>query len=351
MSGPYISGFAAIGLGDRPSVGGKGASLGELSRAGLPVPGGFVITTRAFAEFIDTIDPHGDIARRIEAADADDLEALAEAAGAARQAIASARMAGSLQSLVRSAYRDLCGGDPLVTVAVRSSAIGEDSAEASFAGLQETFLWVRDEESALRSVLECWASLYSFESVSYRRRLSLPERGIGMAVVVQRMVHSRCSGVMFTRSPVSGDRSVIALEGSWGLGSCIVSGEVTPDKFVISKVTGHIVTRTVSAKGMQHVPDTHAGGVRAEPVPEERRSQPCLSDEEIGRLAQLAATIEAHYGSPQDIEWAIDSRDGRIYLLQSRPETAWSKREATPVATPKTHAFDHVMGALSGRRK
>jgi len=349
-NGPYISGFGAIGLGDRPAVGGKGASLGELSRAGLPVPAGFVITTRAFAEFIAAADPGGEIAQLIEAADANDLDSVSRAAGAVRQRILSAQMAPMLQELVGSAYAELRGNDSSITVAIRSSAIGEDSAEASFAGLQETFLWVRDEAGVMRSVLDCWASLYSLESVSYRRRLSLPERGIGMAVVVQRMVHSRCSGVMFTRSPVTGDRSVIALEGSWGLGSCIVSGEVTPDKFVISKVTGHIVSRTVSSKSMQHVPDLQAGGVRAEPVPDERKSRPCLTDEEIGRLAQLATSIEQHYGSPQDIEWAIDSHGGQLYVLQSRPETAWSKRDATPVATPKQHAFDHVVGALTGRR-
>lgn len=350
MSGPYISGFGAIGLNDRPSVGGKGASLGELSRAGLPVPAGFVITTRAFAEFMRAADPQGENARSIEAADTNNLAALSEAAAAARQRVLAASMSTTLREVVRSAYRELRADDSSMTVAVRSSAIGEDSAEASFAGLQETFLWVRDEEGTLRSLLECWASLYSIESVSYRRKLALPERGIAMAVVVQRMVHSRCSGVMFTRSPVTGDRSVIALEGSWGLGSCIVSGEVTPDKFTISKVTGQVVARTVSAKGLQHVPDLEAGGIRAEPVPEERRTQPCLTDEEIGRLAEVAETIEQHYGSPQDIEWAIDSRDGRLYVLQSRPETAWSKREATPAATPKAHAFDHVLGALSGRR-
>jgi pyruvate, water dikinase len=351
VSGPYISGFGAIGLSDRPSVGGKGASLGELLRAGLPVPAGFVVTTRAFIEFMRTADPQGESARLIEAADATDLDALSQAAAAARRRVLSSSMATTLQEVVRSAYRELRGDDSSMTVAVRSSAIGEDSAEASFAGLQETFLWVRDEESTLRLLLECWASLYSTESVSYRRKLALPESGIAMAVVVQRMVQSRSSGVMFTRSPVTGDRSVIALEGSWGLGSCIVSGEVTPDKFTISKVTGQVVARTVSAKSLQHVPDLEAGGIRAEPVPEERRSQSCLTDEEIARLAQLAQAIEQHYGSPQDIEWAIDARDGRLYVLQSRPETAWSKREATPAATPKAHAFDHVLGALTGRKQ
>jgi phosphoenolpyruvate synthase/pyruvate phosphate dikinase len=351
MSGePYVCGFDGVGLDDRMRVGGKAASLAELSRAGLRVPAGFVITTRAFVEFMAAVDPDTELVQLIEATAADDLAAISRSATLARQRIGATQLPPALQELIGSAYRDLCA-DAAVTVAVRSSATSEDSAEASFAGLQETFLWIRDQAAMLRAVRDCWASLYSVESVSYRRQRALPERQIAMAVVVQRMVHARCAGVMFTRSPVTGDRSVIAIEGSWGLGSCIVSGEVTPDKFMVSKVTGQIVGRTVSEKSTQHVPDLQAGGVRAESVPAERQSQPCLTDAEIGELKRIAMTIERHYGTPQDIEWAIDSVSGELCVLQSRPETAWSNRSAAPVATPKPQAFDHVIGALSGRRQ
>ena len=348
-SGPYICGFDSIGLGDRARVGGKAASLAELSRAGLRVPAGFVVTTRAFSEFIAAADPDAELTRLIEATAPDDLAAITKMAALARQRIGAMPLSSALEELIGSAYRDLCAGEG-VTVAVRSSATSEDSAEASFAGLQETFLWLRDEETVLRSVRDCWASLYSVESVTYRRQRALPEGQIAMAVVVQRMVRSRCAGVMFTRSPVTGDRSVIAIEGSWGLGSCIVSGEVTPDKFIVNKVTAQIVARTVSEKTMQHVPNLQAGGVIAEPVPSDRQSQPCVTDDEIGELKRIAMAIERHYGVPQDIEWAIDSVSGELCVLQSRPETAWSNRAATPVATPKPQAFDHVIGALSGRR-
>jgi phosphoenolpyruvate synthase/pyruvate phosphate dikinase len=351
MSGePYVCGFDSVGLDDRARVGGKAASLGELSRAGQRVPAGFVITTRAFVEFLAAVDPGAELARLIEATAPDDLDAIARNATLARQRISAMQLPPALQDLIGAAYRDLRAGEA-VTVAVRSSATSEDSADASFAGLQDTYLWIRDEATMLRAVRDCWASLYSVESVSYRRQRALPEQHIAMAVVVQRMVDARCAGVMFTRSPVTGDRSVIAIEGSWGLGSCIVSGEVTPDKFVVNKVTGQIVARTVSEKTTQHVPDQQAGGVRAEAVPAERQSQPCLTDDEIGALKRIAMTIERHYGVPQDIEWAIDSVSGELCVLQSRPETAWSNRSAPPVATPKPQAFDHVIGTLSGRRQ
>lgn len=346
---PYVCSFDAVGLADRARVGGKAASLAELTRVGLRVPRGFVITTRAFAEFMSAADPGTELGRLIEATAPDDLSAISQSATRARERIGAAQLPLKLRELVGSAYRELCTDEPLA-VAVRSSATSEDSAEASFAGLQETFLWIRDEETVLRAVRDCWASLYSLESVTYRRQRALPERQIAMAVVVQRMVPARCSGVMFTRSPVTGDRSVIAIEGSWGLGSCIVSGEVTPDKFIVNRVTGQIVARTISQKAMQHVPDLQAGGVHAEAVPADRQSQPCLTDAEIGELKRIAMTIERHYGSPQDIEWAIDSVSGELCVLQSRPETAWSNRAAPPVATPKPQAFDHVIGTLSGRK-
>jgi pyruvate,water dikinase len=349
-TGAYICSFDGIGLTDRARVGGKGASLAELTRAGQRVPAGFVVTTQAFAEFMAAVDPGAELARLIESAPPDDLPAIAQSAALARQRIGALPMPPGLREPIRSAYRQLCGGDA-VTVAVRSSATSEDSADASFAGLQDTYLWIRDEETMLDAVRDCWASLYSVESVTYRRQRSLPEQHIAMAVVVQRMVNARCAGVMFTRSPITGDRSVIAIEGSWGLGSCIVSGEVTPDKFIVNKVTGQLVTRTVSQKTLQHVPDLKAGGVSAEEVPEDRRSQPCLTEAEIGELRRIAIAIERHYGVPQDIEWAIDSVSGAICVLQSRPETVWANREASPVATPKAQAFDHIVGALGGRKK
>jgi pyruvate,water dikinase len=247
---------------------------------------------------------------------------------------------------VSDAYQLLAA--PSFAVAVRSSATSEDSDEASFAGLQDTHLCVQGTDAVLHSLRACWASLYSLESVSYRLRLKLPERQVAMGVVVQRMLVSRASGVMFTRSPITGDRSVIAIEGSFGLGSAIVSGEVTPDKYVVNKVTGDIVKRTLSAKAVRHI-SAGDGGVRVEQVGDAEQLLPALSDQEVRELAALGKRVERHYGAPQDIEWAIaPDAEGteRIHLLQSRPETVWSRRDAKPVAQPAARAYDHVLAAL-----
>ena len=170
-----------------------------------------------------------------------------------------------------------------------------------------------------------------------------------MGVVIQRMVDSFCSGVMFTRSPATGDRSVIVIEGSYGLGSAIVSGEVTPDKFIVNKVTGDISDRAISDKAMRHVPEA-AGGVREEEVPAGLRSQSCLSDAKIGELAKIGKAVEQHYKRPQDIEWAVAHGDESVFLLQARPETVWAKKDAEPVAKPRANAMDHVFAAFGGKR-
>lgn len=346
-----IKWFDGIGLDDVATVGGKGASLGEMTRAGIPVPPGFVVTTAAFEAFIDTMDPDGGIRRRIEELEPDQLEATRDACTEIRERIAAVDLPEALSATITAAYRELCVEGEAAPVAVRSSATSEDSKEASFAGLQDTFLWVSGEDEVVRWLRTCWSSLYSTESVHYRQRLQLPEAHVAMSVVVQRMVDARCSGVMFTRSPTTGDRSVITIEGSWGLGSCIVSGEVTPDKYVVNKVTGEIMKRDVAAKTMQHVPDMDTGGILDQTVPDDQQNVPCLSDGALAELAAIGKRIEKHYGSPQDIEWAMEE-NGNIFLLQSRPETVWAGRDGSqPVAKPAANAADHVFAMLSGRKK
>ncbi len=219
-------------------------------------------------------------------------------------------------------------------VAVRSSVTGEPSAEGGATGLQDTFLWVRGVEGVAHAIRACWASLYSTESVTNRLRLKLPEIAVAMGVVVQRMVNSQSAGVMFTQSPLTGDRSVIAIEGSWGLGSSVVSGEVTPDQFVVSKATGQIVKRTIAEKQLQHLPDHFGGGVRHEPVPDEEQKLPCLSDAQIAELARLATCVERHYGTAQDIEWAFGPDNRKAFLLQSRPAAAWRQSLRSLSRTP-----------------
>ncbi|HTZ25881.1 MAG TPA: PEP/pyruvate-binding domain-containing protein, partial [Streptosporangiaceae bacterium] len=242
-------------------------------------------------------------------------------------------------------YAALGEGSP--DVAVRSSATVEDSADASFAGLQDTYLGVRGSSPVLDHVRRCWASLYNDESVAYRRRLGMAEDGVAMAVVVQRMVAPRSAGVLFTRSPVTGDRSVVAIEGTWGLGSALVSGDVTPDSFTVSKITGEITGRRVSPKGRLHSFIPNGPGVTVTDTPAAQREAACLTDDEIRALADVARQVEARYGAPQDIEWALLEGDApaakRIVLLQSRPETVWAARTAAPVAAPKARPADHVL--------
>lgn len=347
MSAPsssLIAWFADIGLHDRPTVGGKGGSLGELTRAGIEVPPGFVVTTAGFERFIAALEQDGPIRSRVEALDGADLEAVTACSRELRARIEAAALPDDLAAQIRAAHAQLCAnGEP---VAVRSSATTEDAEDASFAGLQDTFLWQMDAEQALRSIKTCWASLYSVESMTYRRKHGFPEAGVHMAVVVQTMVDARTAGVMFTRSPLTGDRSVVAIEGAWGLGSAVVGGEVTPDRWVVAKITGEITVRDIADKHVQHRPAA-GGGVEEQPVADDKRREACLSDPELLALRDIGRKVERHYGRPQDIEWAVDQQ-GRILLLQSRPETVWSAKEAAPVAAAKANPLEHVMSVFGG---
>lgn len=350
---PLVRRCEELGLADAPEVGGKAASLGELARAGVPVPPACVVSAAAFRRALEELDPDRAARAAVEALAADDHEAIGRATAELRKALEAAELPADVRDALTGHYRGLAGdGEADPPVAVRSSATAEDSAEASFAGVQDTFLWVRGADEVLATVCRCWASLYSVESVAYRRRLGLPEDDLGMAVVVQRMVDARTSGVMFTRSPTTGDRSVVAVESAWGLGSAVVSGEVTPDRFVVSKITGEVGRRDVAEKARRHRLDDSGTGVVAEDVPAEERRRPSISDDELVELVELARRVEQHYGTPQDIEFAIARQappGGGLCVLQSRPETAWGdpRRTRAPAAQPKPRAHDHVLEYLT----
>jgi pyruvate, water dikinase len=362
-SSGHVSWFADIGLHDRPHVGGKGGSLGELQRAGISVPPGFVVRTEAFERFLEALERESSIRSQIESLSPDDLEGIRACSKAIRQRVEEAALPSDVLEEVSRAHATLCsafagaeaagaGAAPqagIPAVAVRSSATTEDASDASFAGLQDTYLWVRDANETVRKVRSCWASLYSVESISYRRKRAFPEAGVAMAVVVQVMVDARTAGVMFTRSPTSGDRSVVTIEGAWGLGSAVVGGEVTPDRWVLGKITGEVSVREISDKMIQHVP-VPQGGIEAIPVPEDLRRSPCLADEELQALRAVARQVEKHYGHAQDIEWAVDRHTGEILLLQSRPETVWSAKDSAPVARAADNPLSHVMSIFGGRR-
>jgi pyruvate,water dikinase len=342
----HIAWFDAVRIEDRPRVGGKGASLGELRRAGIDVPPGFVVTTDAFRHF-----------------------AAGEGTRREREALEAAAIPETIASAVARAYAALCdeaaaeagvgaegigaetgAGARGLPVAVRSSATSEDAADASFAGLQDTYLWVRGDSDVLAALRRCWASLYSESAVAYRARLALRDDDIAMGVVIQRMVNPRAAGVMFTRSPQSGDPSVVAICASYGLGSAVVGGEVTPDEFVVNKVTGVVQKTTISDKALRHVPSDDGSGTREEPVPEALRSQPALDAAELSALTEIGRRIEKHYGCAQDIEWAVDA-GGRIFVLQSRPETVWNARDRATAATPKATSFEHVLSFFGTKRE
>ncbi len=350
---PYISRITDLTLADRPFAGGKSASLGELTKAGVRVPQGFVVMTSAFEAFLDAAG--ADIRNEIAKLDLDDAPQAAAVSERLRRRIREMPVPGDIADDICRHYREMSQNGAGCPVAVRSSATCEDSEAASFAGLQDTYLWVRGENLLIEQIRSCWASLYNGESITYRRRLDLPEEQIAMAVVVQQMVDAVCAGVMFTRSPTTGDKSVIVIEGSWGLGSSLVSGEVTPDHFVVNKVTGEIVSREISDKTVEHIADPSGSGVREQEVDDARRRVPSLSDNEIWDLWQIARTVEKHYGAPQDIEWAIcthtDTSERIVNLLQSRPETVWAARESEPAAKPTAKAFDHVIDILGARKK
>jgi len=322
--------------------------LGELTRANIAVPPGFVITTSGFERFFAEMERENSIRSRVQGLPHHHLEEIRCFSEQLRARFETSPLPEEVCADVVTAHAELCGPDLNWPLAVRSSATAEDSEDASFAGLQDTYLWVKGAEATLKYVRSCWASLYSVGSIAYRRKHGVPESGVAIAVVVQKMVDARTAGVMFTRSPLTGDRSVIAIEGAWGLGSAVVSGAVTPDRFVIAKITGEISVREISDKSVQHVP-ADGGGIKEVETPAELRRVPSIDDRELKALAEIGRNAECHYGRPQDIEWAIDRR-GEILLLQSRPETVWSGKDKSPVAKPAENPLQHVMNIFGGRR-
>jgi phosphoenolpyruvate synthase/pyruvate phosphate dikinase len=347
-SSALIGWFADVGLGDRLQVGGKGGSLGELTRAGIVVPPGFVVKTSAFERFLEALERDAPVRERVESLNAEDFAAMSALSAELRARFVQNPLPPDVAGEIAAAHAALSVGAVQSAVAVRSSATTEDASDASFAGLQDTYLWVKSVQQCADRVRSCWGSLYSVESMSYRRKRGFKESDVAMAVVVQTMVDARTAGVMFTRSPLTGDRSVMTIEASWGLGSAVVGGEVTPDRWVVGKITGEISVRNISTKLICHAPAA-AGGIETLPVSPELQGVPCLSDEELQNLREIGRKVERHYGRAQDIEWAVDRGSREVLLLQSRPETVWSAKEAVPVGRAVADPSLHVL-SIFGRR-
>ncbi len=300
---------------DIPSVGGKGASLGEMASLGLPVPRAFVVTAQAFRRFLIETGLENRLFARFEELDVEDNEALEASAREAMDLVLEAPMPARIEEDVREAYRQLAP-EPMI-VAVRSSATAEDLPDASFAGQQETFLNIRGEEDLVEAVQKCWASLYGARAVYYRSKQGFDDHSVNIAVVIQQLVHSEKAGVMFTSHPVTGE-SMTIIEGSWGLGEAVVSGTVSPDNYIYDQRTEKVVDRRIARKLVEIVSDGTKGTKVIEVSPSMQEAQ-VLSDEEVARLAMFGRIAEDHYDVPQDVEWAIVGRD--LFILQSRPIT------------------------------
>ena len=332
---------------DLEQVGGKAASLGEMAAAELPVPPAFVVTADTYRSFIEAsgID---EILADVIGVDTDDSAALAGAADRAQTAITETPLPESVREEILAAYREIGSGTP---VAVRSSATAEDQPDASFAGQQETFLNVT-EEALLDRVRDCWASLFTQRALYYRAEQGYDDAAVDIAVVVQEMVDAEKSGVMFTSHPSTGAPTV-TIEAAWGLGEAVVSGAVTPDNYVLDRDTGELEKVTVAEKSVMHRRDPDTGETVEQPVPEAKRDRRVLAEDELTALTRLGERLEAHYGTPQDVEWAI--ADGEVFLLQSRPITTIDEEttdletagDATPTGAGKDGTVDSTEAGLT----
>lgn len=319
--GTYVRSLENISRHDIATAGGKGANLGELLAAGLPVPAGFVVTVDAYRRFAEAGRLTEEITRRIHGLDVEDTVRLDEASASLRDLIQHTHVPGDVRDSIIKAYLDLSHdtGAHAPFVAVRSSATAEDSAAFSFAGMFQSFLDVRGDEALLDAIVNCWASAFTSRVVFYRARNQLESEPL-IAVVVQLMARSEKSGVVFTADPATGDRKNIVIEAALGLGEVVVGGQVAPDRHVVDKETLTTLDTRLGKKSFMLVRDAEAGGVhRVDLAGDPRESEQTLTEEEIRSIAELALRIERHYGAPQDIEFAIER--GRIYITQTRPIT------------------------------
>ncbi len=353
--GRYTIWFHEIGKEDISLVGGKNASLGELLRANIPVPPGCAVTTHTYDAFLEHIGLKEEIHKILENLSHEDVEAVQKASDKIRKMIEEGELPIELEDYIGEYYRRLSKECrvPALPVAVRSSATAEDLPGASFAGQQETYLWVRGIDDVISSIKKCWSSLFTPRAITYRKNMGFPHEKVKISVGVQKMVNSWAAGVMFTLDPLTGDPSRIVIDANWGFGESVVSGECTPDHFVVDKVTKEIIEKTVSKKECYYITDFETHCVKRLPVPEERQEMQCLIDEDIINLATIGKKIEKYYGRAMDIEWAIDKdlpAKGNILILQSRPETVWSEKRKSSLIGKKS-GLDLIMERAMTRIK
>jgi len=341
--------FDEIGKEDVPIVGGKSANLGEMTRelksAGVPVPYGFSTTAKAYRYFLEYNHLNEKIDEVMaELKDPNDTDTLQKVGATIRKMIVDAQLPADLASQVVDAYKKLSqmAGLDEAYVAVRSSATAEDLPDASFAGQQETYLNVKGQQEVLEKLKECYASLFTDRAIFYRAQKGFSQSAVSLAAAIQLMVFSKASGVMFTLDVSNGDRSVVLIEASYGLGEYVVQGTVTPDEYYVRKSDMEIIKKNINKKTKQLVRLPNGGTVEQE-VPAELQDKPALTDDQIKTLASYGIAIEKHYGKPMDTEWALDETTNTLFIVQARPETVWSskaaaKEEAAIAAGPSEKA-------------
>ena len=334
-----------VGKNDLSIVGGKGASLGEMINIGVPVPGGFAVTAQAFRDFINKAG----IAKKLFEAlnvDVNEETELHKAEMTAKKLIMDAKVPKDIEQAIKSRYEELCKREgEQVFVAVRSSATAEDLPDASFAGQQETFLNTRGSEDVFEAVRKCWASLYGARAIFYRVEQGFEHDKVNLSAIVQKMVDSEKSGVMFSSQPSTGE-ALVVIEGAWGLGESVVSGSVSPDNYVVDRKDLSIVSKYIASKEIMIIRDPKTQKTVTVNVPAEKKEAIVLTDNEVVELAKYAEILEKHYGIPQDIEWGVEKN--KIYILQSRPITTINSDKKPAAATGSGKVLLKGLGAAPG---
>ncbi len=337
----YILNFENLDKRSLPAVGGKNANLGEMIKKGIRVPPGFAVTTDSYQCFINSSEASERIFKILSSFNQKDVDSLNKASGEIQDLINNAPIPKEVEDSVREGYSKLCEkcSVEILPVAVRSSATAEDLPTASFAGQQDTYLWVQGGDQVIRDVRRCWASLFTARAIDYRIKNNFPHEKVLISVGIQEMVNSKTAGVMFTINPTNGDQSKVVIEGSWGLGETVVSGSVNPDKFVVDKVILETSEKTISIKHIKCVYDPDREEVVNIDVEEDMQNKCCLKAQEITELTKIGNNIESLYGRAMDIEWAIDDDlpfPENIFVVQARPETVWSRKKKDSVLGKKS---------------
>ncbi|MDO5850097.1 MAG: phosphoenolpyruvate synthase [Methanobacteriaceae archaeon] len=343
----YVIKFEDLTKNDIGIAGGKGANLGELTQAGIPVPPGFVVTAETYDKFMQDTGIFNSVMDILKEVDINNTKQLQEAAEEIKRIIVETPIPEDISTMIIEAYNQLSmrvGEDDGADVAIRSSATAEDLPEASFAGQQDTFLHVQGIDQVIEYVRKCWASLFEARAIFYREENDFEHSKVYIAVVVQQMVDSDKAGVMFTVNPSTGE-NVALIEGSWGLGESVVSGTVTPDNYVVNKDNNEVLNVVISDKKTMFANDEEGTSVQV-PVPEELRKERVLPEDELIELVEMGKRVQAHYGQPQDTEWAF--HDGNLFLLQSRPITTLGKEEKSEESDVNLEVLIRGLGASPG---